>query len=160
MDASPLTYHSARALAAAAFPPRPFILEPLLAAGSAGLIYGPAGVGKSFLALGLAMAAASGGSFLGWTARRPHTVLYLEGELGAVELQRRLALFGAPPARAQLLAERPEHRTAARSGERRGHRPADEQLAAARAAGDRQPVLPRRHDRPRSRSPGRARAFS
>ena len=98
MDASPLTYHSARALAAAAFPPRPFILEPLLAAGSAGLIYGPAGVGKSVLALGLAMAAASGGSFLGWTARRPHTVLYLEGELGAVELQRRLALFGPPPA--------------------------------------------------------------
>jgi len=98
MDTSPLTYYSASALAAAAFPPRPFILEPLLAAGSAGVIYGPAGVGKSFLALGLAVAAASGGSFLGWTAQRPRTVLYLEGELGAVELQRRLALFGPPPA--------------------------------------------------------------
>jgi len=98
MDARPLTYCSAGELAAATLPPRPFILEPLLAAGSAGLIYGPAGVGKSFLALGLALAAASGGSFLGWTATRPHKVLYLEGELGAVELQRRLALFGPPPA--------------------------------------------------------------
>ena len=98
MDARPLTYCSAGELAAATLPPRPFILEPLLAAGSAGLIYGPAGVGKSFLALGLALAAASGGSFLGWTATRPHKVLYLEGELGAVELQRRLTLFGPPPA--------------------------------------------------------------
>jgi hypothetical protein len=97
-DATPLTYISAGALAATAFPPRPFILEPILAAGSAGLVYGPAGVGKSFLALGLAVAAASGKSFLGWTAGRPHKVLYLDGEMGALELQRRLALFGPPPA--------------------------------------------------------------
>ncbi len=50
MNTSPLTYVSAGALTATAFPPRPFLLEPLLTAGSAGLIYGPAGVGKSFLA--------------------------------------------------------------------------------------------------------------
>jgi hypothetical protein len=77
--------------------PQPFVLEPILARGSAALLYGPTGVGKSFAALGLALAAASGGSFLGWTAPRPYNVLYLDGEMSPEAVAGRLRLFGPPP---------------------------------------------------------------
>ncbi|HLG45428.1 MAG TPA: AAA family ATPase [Reyranella sp.] len=77
--------------------PQPFVLEPILARGSAALLYGPTGVGKSFAALGLALAAAGGGSFLGWTAPRPYNVLYLDGEMSPEAVAGRLRLFGPPP---------------------------------------------------------------
>jgi putative DNA primase/helicase len=76
---------------------RPFMLEPIVAPGTAALIYGASGVGKSFLALGLALAAAGGGSFLGWTAPCPHKVLYLDGEMSRDAVASRLRLFGPPP---------------------------------------------------------------
>jgi putative DNA primase/helicase len=82
----------------APLPPRPDVLSPLLAANTGALVYGPGGVGKSFFALGIAWAAATGGSFLGWQAPRPHRVLYVDGEMGAADLRERLALFGRPPA--------------------------------------------------------------
>src|SRR3954471_10508523 len=97
MNASPLAVLSAAELKATVFPPRPPVLDPLLSAGGIGLIHGPAGIGKSFLTLGIAWAVASAGSFLGWRAPRPHKVLYLEGEMTAVEMQRRIGLFGTPP---------------------------------------------------------------
>src|SRR4051794_38817679 len=96
-DAMFLTIRSAAELAAAADAPPPFVLAPLIRPGTATLVYGPAGVGKSFLALGLAWAAAGGGSFLGWTAPRPHKVLYLDGEMSPQAVAGRLRLFGPPP---------------------------------------------------------------
>jgi hypothetical protein len=60
-------------------------------------------VGKSFLALGIARAAAAGESFLGWRATRPHDVVYVDGEMAAAEIQRRLALFGPPPPRLRFV---------------------------------------------------------
>jgi len=96
-DAMFLNIRSAAELAAAADAPPRFVLEPLIRPGSATLVYGPAGVGKSFLALGLAWAAAGGGSFLGWTAPRPHKVLYLDGEMSPQTVAGRLRLFGPPP---------------------------------------------------------------
>ena len=63
------------------------ILGSVLASDSSALVYGPAGVGKSFFALGLAWAAASGGSFLGWRAPKPHRVHFVDGELGAVAVR-------------------------------------------------------------------------
>jgi hypothetical protein len=95
-NASLLTIRSAADLLDAA-PPQPFILEPILAPGTLALIYGPPGVGKSFLALGLALAAAGAGSLLGWTAPRRHKVLYLDGEMRRDAVARRLRLFGRPP---------------------------------------------------------------
>ena len=77
--------------------PRELVLEPLLASNSIALLYGPAGIGKSFVALGIAWAVASGGSFLGWRAPCPRRVLYVDGEMGAIDLGERLALFGSPP---------------------------------------------------------------
>ena len=95
-DTIRLTFRPAHELLDAAAP-QPFILAPLLAPGTATLVYGPAGVGKSFLALGLALAAARGGRFLGWTAPRPHNVLYLDGEMRREVVAERLRLFGPPP---------------------------------------------------------------
>jgi hypothetical protein len=92
--------------------PRPFMLEPIIAPGTAALIYGAPGVGKSFLALGLALAAAGGGSFLGWTAPRPRNVLYLDGEMSRETVAERLRLFGPPPPslRMWLAADQNRHK--------------------------------------------------
>jgi putative DNA primase/helicase len=73
------------------------ILEPILASKSLALLYGPRGSGKTFLALGIAWAAASGGRFLGWQAPRPHRVVYVDGEMAASDMRARLGLFGTVP---------------------------------------------------------------
>jgi hypothetical protein len=87
---------SAADLARTAVQP-PTILDPILPRAGQGLVYGAAGVGKSWLALGLAYAAAAGTRFLRWRATRPHRVVYVDGEWGSAELRQRLALFGPPP---------------------------------------------------------------
>src|SRR5476649_117536 len=85
-------------LVAAQLPERETILDPILSAKSLALLYGPRGLGKTFVALGIAWAAASGGSFLGWRAHRRHRVVYVDGEMAAVDMRARLALFGSAPA--------------------------------------------------------------
>src|ERR1700749_2516983 len=92
-----LSIPTAAQLMAADLPPRSDLLPPWLASDTAALVYGPPGIGKSFLALGVAWAVASGGSFLGWRAPRPRRVLYVDGEMGAAEIGDRLALFGPLP---------------------------------------------------------------
>jgi RecA/RadA recombinase len=78
-------------------PARETILDPILTTKSLALLYGPRGIGKTFVALGIARAAAAGGSFLGWRATRPHRVLYVDGEMAAVDMRQRLAQLGPPP---------------------------------------------------------------
>lgn len=102
MDRPILTLLPATDLAQAAFPAPEAILAPILSRGSQCLMHGPPGVGKSLVALGIAHAAATGGSFLGWHAPRPHRVLYLDGYTAPAEMKRRLALFGPPPASLQF----------------------------------------------------------
>jgi AAA domain len=97
---------SAPELIAADLPERETILDPILQAQGLALLYGPRGLGKTFVALGIAWAAASGGSFLGWRASRPHTVCYVDGEMPAVEMKERLRLMGSmPPMLTFLLAD-------------------------------------------------------
>ena len=97
---------AATELFAADLPERATILDPILSAKSLALLYGPRGLGKTFVALGIAWATASGGSFLGWHARRPHRVVYVDGEMAAVDMKRRLRLFGpAPPTLDFMLAD-------------------------------------------------------
>lgn len=103
MDRPTLTLLPATDLAQAAFPPPEAILAPILSRGSQCLMHGPPGAGKSLVALGIAHAAATGGSFLGWHAPRPHRVLYLDGYTAPAEMKRRLALFGPPPPSLQFL---------------------------------------------------------
>lgn len=73
-------------------------LDPILTEAGLALLYGPRGIGKSFLALGIAWALASGREFLRWRSIKPHRVLYLDGELASTDLQSRLASLGPPPA--------------------------------------------------------------
>ena len=102
-NATALPILTAHQLMAADRPPRSDLLPPWLASDTAALVYGPPGIGKSFLALGIAWAVASGGSFLGWRSPRPRRVLYVDGEMGAAEIGDRLALFGPLPERLSIV---------------------------------------------------------
>jgi KaiC/GvpD/RAD55 family RecA-like ATPase len=84
-------------LMVADLPERKAILDPILATKSLALLYGPRGLGKTFVAMGIAWAAASGTTFLDWRAHRPHRVVYVDGEMAAVDMKARLRLFGAVP---------------------------------------------------------------
>jgi len=88
---------SASGLLAAELPERSDILSPLLREGSLCLLYGPRGLGKTYMAMSMAWAAASGTSFLGWQASRGYRVVYVDGEMAAVDMKKRVAAFGAPP---------------------------------------------------------------
>jgi AAA domain/Homeodomain-like domain len=48
------------------------------------------GVGKTWFALNLAYAIATGGKFLRWEAARPRRVLYIDGEMPAIGLRERM----------------------------------------------------------------------
>ena len=70
--------------------PPAFLLRPWLRTGHVWLAYAPAGIGKTFFALNVAYAVASGGRFLEWTAPGPRPVLYVDGEMETWEMQARL----------------------------------------------------------------------
>ena len=73
------------------FPPRENLLAPWLKSQSLNMLYAWRGIGKTFFALEIAYAVASGGSFLGWTAPRPRGVLYIDGEMPGTVLQERIS---------------------------------------------------------------------
>lgn len=81
----------AETLLSTVFPPRELVLSPWLPAKGLAMIYGPRGIGKTHLSLGIAYAAATGGRFLRWQAPRPRRVLLIDGEMPAIVLQERLA---------------------------------------------------------------------
>lgn len=87
----PLVPISCGEFLAKAFPPREMLLAPILPQKSISMLFGPRGLGKTFMGLGIALAVASGGSFLRWLAPRPARVLYLDGEMPASLLQSRIA---------------------------------------------------------------------
>jgi KaiC/GvpD/RAD55 family RecA-like ATPase len=74
-----------------AFPPRELVMAPWLPTKGLAMIYGPRGIGKTHLTLGVAYAIASGGRFLRWRAPKPRPVLVIDGEMPAGVLQERLA---------------------------------------------------------------------
>ena len=73
------------------FPLREMLLAPILPQKSISMLFGPRGLGKTFMGLGIALAVAAGGKFLRWTAPRPCKVLYIDGEMPASLLQGRIA---------------------------------------------------------------------
>lgn len=73
-------------------PTRDPILSPWLLNQSLVMIHSWRGIGKTHVALGIAYAVASGGSFLGWEVDEPKKVLLLDGEMPGAALQER---FGA-----------------------------------------------------------------
>lgn len=76
-------------------PVREPLLSPWLTEQSLSMLYAWRGIGKSWVALSIAYAVASGSAFLGWRAPRKRRVLYLDGELPARVLQSRLAMIVA-----------------------------------------------------------------
>ena len=71
-------------------PEREMILSPFLTTQGLCLLYSKRGVGKTHVALGIAFAVATGGSFLNWVAPIPRRVLYIDGEMPAPSMQERL----------------------------------------------------------------------
>jgi putative DNA primase/helicase len=86
----PLVPISAHELLARRFPVRPALLAPLIPASGLAMLYAPRGVGKTYLALSIAHAVATGGTLLPWHAPKARRVLYVDGEMPAATLQARL----------------------------------------------------------------------
>jgi putative DNA primase/helicase len=71
-------------------PPRHLLLAPYLPEAGIVMLYAPRGIGKTWVALSVAYAVASGGSVLNGTASAPRKVLYIDGEMVLALLQERL----------------------------------------------------------------------
>jgi putative DNA primase/helicase len=72
-------------------PQREYPLAPVLPLPGLAMLYAPRGAGKTFTALSIALAVASGGAALKWRAPKPRRVLYVDGEMPAGQMQERLA---------------------------------------------------------------------
>jgi hypothetical protein len=72
------------------FPPRVFVLEGLLHERAIAMVYAWRGLGKTWFALGLGYAVATGRKFLKWRADRARRVMHVCGEMVAVDLRDRL----------------------------------------------------------------------
>jgi len=75
---------------ALAIPPRRLILEPWLPEKGLAMIYSPRGMGKTILGLTCGYCIATGSEFLGFRAPVPKKVLFVDGEMPAAEMQKRL----------------------------------------------------------------------
>jgi hypothetical protein len=61
--------------------PRITFLNPIIKSKTLSMLYGWRGIGKSKVAIGIAVAVSCGGSFLKWKADKPRKVLYIDGEM-------------------------------------------------------------------------------
>jgi putative DNA primase/helicase len=77
------------------FKPREMVLHPFLPTQGLAMLYSKRGVGKTFIALGIAVAVASGTEFLRWKAPTARRVLYVDGEMPGGTLRKRLDDFCA-----------------------------------------------------------------
>lgn len=92
-EAAKLISFSFDELRTATFPKRDPLLchndEPVFNAGNLGEVYAPRGLGKSLFMNGVALAIATGGSFLRWRAPKPRGVLVIDGELPSSMIRER-----------------------------------------------------------------------
>jgi hypothetical protein len=87
---APLRVVSMGDLLAHPFPQRDHLLFPWLREGESALLWAQTGIGKTMLAVTLALAVSGGGEFLGWRSGTPRPVLYLDGEMHAEDMRDRL----------------------------------------------------------------------
>jgi RecA-family ATPase len=77
------------------FPEREDIVGPWLRQGESAMLWAPVGLGKSMLAMTIALAVAGGGKACGWTFQRPRPVLLLDGEMHVEDVRDRLVMLAA-----------------------------------------------------------------
>lgn len=75
--------HDIDDLASREYAPLTYVLDPWLTLPSLSILWAWRGVGKTWVALSIAHAAATAGEFLGWKAPKAYRVVYIDGELGA-----------------------------------------------------------------------------
>lgn len=73
--------------------PLVYLIDPLIPESGISLLYAERGAGKTFMALSLACAAASGFDFLNFKVPAPCKVIYMDGEMDSREIQNRLYLL-------------------------------------------------------------------
>ena len=82
-------------LASAVFPKREALLKPIFPCKSLCMLFAQRGVGKTAVAHAAGYAIAGGGTFLRWSAERPHKVLLIDGEMPSELLQDRILTMRA-----------------------------------------------------------------
>lgn len=92
---APAVAVNAAELIGMALPERRLLLSPWLPAQGLAMVYAPRGVGKTYFALNVAYAVASGGEYLNWKAPSSSRVLYLDGEMPANVMQERISYIVA-----------------------------------------------------------------
>jgi putative DNA primase/helicase len=81
--------------------PREMLLSPIIPQKGLAMLFASRGMGKTFIALSIAYAVATGTKFLRWEAPKPRRVLLIDGEMPAAALQERLANIVAGVAEAE-----------------------------------------------------------
>lgn len=79
---------------------RNYMLWPVIPEQGLVMLYASRGIGKTFVALSMAVAVATGGRLFGWQAKAPRRVLYIDGEMPARTMQDRLRFIVAGAGRA------------------------------------------------------------
>ena len=72
-------------------PKQEMLLSPIISTKSLTMLHAYRGVGKSFFAMSIAYAVATGSKFLRWEANKPAKVLYVDGEMSSTALQERFS---------------------------------------------------------------------
>jgi len=72
-------------------PERDHLLAPWLPERGLAMVYSPKGGGKTSLGTTVAVGISAGVDVFGWAVRKPHIVVYIDGELELVELRERVA---------------------------------------------------------------------
>lgn len=68
-----------------------FLIAPFMRTGTLTILYAPAGLGKSWLAMSMGLAVANGADvFDGWQVKQPQKVYFLAGEMNNEELKERI----------------------------------------------------------------------
>jgi putative DNA primase/helicase len=74
-------------------PKREMLLAPWMPEGSISMVFADRGIGKTFFCLSCAVALVNGETFINYDAPKPVPVLYLDGEMQATAMQKRLKLI-------------------------------------------------------------------
>ena len=72
------------------FPPKEYLLRPIIPKKSLTMIHSNRGIGKTFLSLDIAITVSSGTSTLGWKAEKKYKVLIIDGEMNLSDIKERI----------------------------------------------------------------------